>query len=239
MGDAIHNKLQNNIMNAFQNSGKRQRVQFENSDVTPTPSNTSTNGALSAVPSMIEVPQLQLEGNSFDTESRETVVDTFAERENLKLAYKVDNLKDKQIRYESHVSFLQKCLDNNITPNGLRVYCEPSIGNRDEDFLEKWHNQLTECSKALINITIEWSKNTIQKTKTEIQTTSDKLKESVPAPTFKDIETSLAKNQETRTNELIHRKNRKFYKLKYGDKETATPPPSNNRTNEIVNNRGH
>ena len=238
MGDATHNKLQNNIMNAFQNSGKRQRVQFENPEVTPTPSNTSTNGALSAVPSMIEVPQLQLEGNSFDTESRETVVDTFAERENLKLAYKVDNLKDKQIRYESHVSFLQKCLDNNITPMGLRVYCEPSIGNRDEDFLEKWHNQLTECSKALINITIEWSKNTIQKTKTEIQTTSDKLKESVPAPTFKDIETSLAKNQETRTNELIHRKNRKFYKLKYGDKE-ATPPPSNNRTNEIVNNRGH
>ena len=98
MGDATHNKLQNNIMNAFQNSGKRQRVQFENPEVTPTPSNTSTNGALSAVPSMIEVPQLQLEGNSFDVESRETVVDTFAERENLKLAYKVDNLKDKQIR---------------------------------------------------------------------------------------------------------------------------------------------
>ena len=112
---------------------------------------------------MIEVPQLQLEGNNFDTESRETVVDTFADRENLKLAYRVDNLKDKQSRYESHVSFLRKCLDNNIIPNGLRVYCEPSIGNRDEDFLEKWHNKLTECSKALINITIEWSKNTIEK----------------------------------------------------------------------------
>ena len=238
MGDATTSKLQNNIMNAFQNSKKRQRVQFENPEVTPTPSNTSTNGDLSAVPSMMEVPQLQLEGSSFDTESRETVVDTFAERENLRLAYRIDNLKDKQTRYESHVSFLRKCLDNNITPNGLRVYCEPSIGNRDEDFLEKWHNQLTECSKALINITIEWSKNTIEKTKAEIQTASDRLKESVPAPTFKDIESSLAKNQETRTNELVHRKNRKFYKLKYGDKEPATPP-SNNRANEIINNRGH
>ena len=163
MGDATHNKLQNNIMNAFQNSGKRQRVQFENPEVTPTPSNTSTNGNLSAVPSMIEIPQLQLDGNNFDTESRETVVDaSYADREKLKLAFRVDNLKDKQSRYESHVSFLRKCLDNNITPNGLRVYCEPSIGNRDEDFMEKWHNQLTECSKALINITIEWSKNTIE-----------------------------------------------------------------------------
>ena len=238
MGDATTNKLQNNIMNAFQNSKKRQRVQFENPEVTPTPSNTSTNGDLSAVQSMMEVPQLQLDGNSFDTESRETVVDTFAERENLKLAYRIDNLKDKQTRYESHVSFLRKCLDNNITPNGLRVYCEPSIGNRDEDFLEKWHNELTKCSKALIDLTIEWSKNTIDKTKAEIQTTSDKLKESVPAPTFKDIESSLSKNQETRTNELVHRKNRKFYKLKYGDKEPATPP-SNNRANEIINNRGH
>ena len=161
MGDATTNKLQNNIMNAFQNSKKRQRVQFENPEVTPTPSNTSTNGDLSAVQSMMEVPQLQLEGNNFDNESRETVVDTFAERENLRLAYRIDNLKDKQTRYESHVSFLRICLDNNITLNGLRVYCEPSISNRDEDFLEKWHNQLTECSKALINITIEWSKNTI------------------------------------------------------------------------------
>ena len=238
MGDATTNKLQNNIMNAFQNSKKRQRVQFENPEVTPTPSNTSTNGDLSAVQPMMEVPQLQLEGNNFDNESRETVVDTFAERENLKLAYRIDNLKDKQTRYESHVSFLRKCLDNKITPNGLRVYCEPSIGNRDEDFLEKWHNELTKCSKALIDLTIEWSKNTIDKTKAEIQTTSDKLKESVPAPTFKDIESSLSKNQETRTNELVHRKNRKFYKLKYGDKEPATPP-SNNRANEIINNRGH
>ena len=240
MGDATHNKPQsNNIMNAFQNSGKRQRVHFESSDVTPTPSNTSTNGDISAVSSVIEVPQLQLEGNNFDTESRETVVDTYADRENLKLAYRVDNLKDKQSRYESHVSFLCKCLDNNIIPNGLRVYCEPSIGNRDEDFLEKWHNKLTECSKALINITIEWSKNTIEKTKAEIQTTSDRLKESVPAPTFREIETSLAKNQESRTNELVHRKNRKFYKLKYGDKDREAAVPSNNRTNEIINNRGH
>ena len=240
MGDArqTNQKVQNqhNIMDAFQRSGKRPRNELE--EVTPTPSMSglSSEGTdLSASASGASLPEIQV--NSKHLESRDTIIETTrVDKEKLKLAFKIDNLKDKLGRYESHVMFLRKCLENNVIPNGLRAFVEPSIGNRDDEFLELWHGHLNDCSRKLINCTIDWSLKTIDKAKLEIKEHTDKLKTLVPAPTFKEIVVSLDKNDETRNNELVHRKNRKFYRLKYGEKERETP--SNNRTNEILNNRG-
>ena len=245
MGDANLNnsqRMQNqhNIMDAFQRSGKRSRNQLE--EITPTPSETGLTSDdqgsdLSASASAASLPQLQVNNEHLPLESRETVIETTqVDKEKLKLAFKIDNLKDKLSRYESHVMFLRKCLENNVTPNGLRVYVEPSIGNRDEDFLNQWHGHLNDCSRTLTNCVIDWSLKTIEKTKIEIKEATDRLKSLVPAPTYKEIVISLNKNDETRNNELVHRKNRKFYRLKYGEKEREAP--SNNRTNEILNNRG-
>ena len=65
-------------------------------------------------------------------------------RERERLVYRLDNLNDKKCRYLSHEAFLKKCLDHNLVPNGLRVYVEPSIGNRNDQFLNKWHSRLDE-----------------------------------------------------------------------------------------------
>ena len=62
------------------------------------------------------------------------------ERERESLVCRLDRSNDKKCRYLSHKSFLTKCLANNLTPNGLRVYVEPSIGNRNDEFLDKWHS---------------------------------------------------------------------------------------------------
>ena len=110
-------------------------------------------------------------------------------------------------------------MDNNVTPNGLKCYVEPSIGNRDEDFLKQWHGILDDCSKNLINCAIDWSVKTIESTKTEIATLTEKLKALVSEPTYKDIASSLKKNEETRTKDLVQRKNRKFYQSKYGERD--------------------
>ena len=58
--------------------------------------------------------------------------------------------------------------------------------------------------------------------------------------TYKNIASSLKKNEESRTKDLVQRKNRKFYRLKYGEKEheAQAQPRVNNRDNEIWNNRG-
>ena len=73
------------------------------------------------------------------------------ERERENLVYRLDRCNDKKCRYLSHKSFLTKCLANNLTPNGLRVYVEPSIGNRNDEFLDKWHSRLDKFSQTLTN----------------------------------------------------------------------------------------
>ena len=126
MGDANSNHLnsQANILDAFRRSGKRPRNQLED-EITPTQSMhdscIETPSDVSKSNSEISLPQLQL--NDDRLPSVDTVIETMqVDKDKVKLAFKVDNLKDKLSRYESHVTFLRKCLDNNVTPNGLRVY---------------------------------------------------------------------------------------------------------------------
>ena len=174
--------------------------------------------------------------------SAETVVGADRmENEKLKLAFKLDRLKNKVGRYESHVTFLRKCLENEVIPNGLKAYVEPSIGNRDDAFLGDWHRTLFECSKKLTTLSIDWSVKTIASTKLEIASTEETLKALVSELSYKKIQDSITKNDETRNKELINRKNRKFYRLKYGEREREDQPQpaaTNNRQNEILNNRG-
>ena len=70
---------------------------------------------------------------------------------------------------------LKKCVDNIIIPNELRAYVEPSIGNRDDVFLEGWHGILFDCSKKLINHSVEFSVKIVETTKTEIKATEEQL----------------------------------------------------------------
>ena len=99
--------------------------------------------------------------DSVDTVITPSQLDKDKER----LAFKLDKLHDKVGRYESHAAFLKKCLDNDITPNGLRVYVEPSIGNRDDEFLQTWHEHLKEFSKTLTKSVIEYSEKPVPRMK--------------------------------------------------------------------------
>ena len=118
---------------------------------------------------------------------------------------------------------------------------EPSIGDRDDAFLGDWHGTLFECSKKLTTLSIDWSLKTIASTKVEIATTEETLKALVSEQSYKKIQDSIQKNDETRNKELVNRKNRKFYRLKYGERDRddqPQPAATNNRQNEILNNRG-
>ena len=63
-----------------------------------------------------------------------------------RLAFRLDRLNDKRCRYESHELFLKKCLSDNNVPNGLKVFVELSIGNRNDEFLAIWHSKSDEFS---------------------------------------------------------------------------------------------
>ena len=242
------NKLQTTLDHMLSGSVKRlavpriggdKRAHKDDGNVTPTPSNGSlSTGEFSdiEIPSEDSRVEIQLERD----QSTGTVIEANnMEREKLRIALKLDRLKDKLSRYESHIIFLNKCVENNVIPNGLRAYVEPSIGNRDDTFLEGWHNILFDCSKKLIKHSVEFSGKIVETTKTDIKTTEDQLKALVTDQAYKKLDASLKKNDEIRVKDLTNRKNRKFYKLKYGEKEREDRQPTpNNRNNEILNNRG-
>ena len=98
--------------------------------------------------------ELEYHVGNLDSVSNETVIQNnnrWDDRERNNLVFKLDNLNDKKCRYVSHETFLKKCLDNNLVPNGLKVYVEPSIGNRNDEFLTKWHATIhTSCSLTFL-----------------------------------------------------------------------------------------
>ena len=78
-------------------------------------------------------------GQTTSNESIKTVIDTHTEAAIRNTTRFLDRLYDKQARFESHKQFLQRCLQAAVTPRGLRIELEPSIGNHDETFLAKWN----------------------------------------------------------------------------------------------------
>ena len=198
---------------------KEQPQMEDGNEITPTPS----HGSLSTGEfSDIEIPSDDSRLSVLEREhSTGTVVEANnLEKEKIKVALKLDRLKDKLSRYESHVNFLRKCVDNNIIPTGLRTYVEPSIGNRDDVFLEGWHGILFDCSKKLINHSVDFSVKIIETTKTEIKATEEQLKALVPEPAYKKIESSLKKNDEIRNKDLTSRKKQKILSFEVRRKRT-------------------
>ena len=169
---------------------------------------------------MSDSPTLQVNDVPLESGSTETVRINPNHNSNEKeyLAFKLDKLNDKKARFVSHENYLTKCLTNNLIPNGLKVYVEPSIGNRDETFLTKWYGTLGEFSRKLTNLVVEFSEQEITKTNEEIAAISERLKTRLSDNEFSKINEVISTNRSIREKELQQRKNRKFYGLKYNNK---------------------
>ena len=55
------------------------------------------------------------------------------EEETKKLSFRLDRTNNKKIRFLSHKEFLEKCFRDKLTPNGLKINLEPTIGNQNEE----------------------------------------------------------------------------------------------------------
>ena len=227
MGDATTNRSttpQEGLSNGslFFQQKKRARTDAE------TPGNSMT-------------PVLQLNDVEIDNASTETIIRNpmyrETDREKEHLTFKLDRLNDKRCRFESHEAFLNKCLTNNLIPNGLKVYIEPSIGNRDEEFLTQWHSRLDDFSKTLTADVVQYCEKEIKKTKDEIAEVSNKLKDLITVPELTDINKAISANEQSRVNELTQRKNRKFYRLKYHKNDQSGYGHRDDRRNDRRDDR--
>ena len=47
-------------------------------------------------------------------------------------------MKNKRLWFKSHKEFLEKCLKNKLTPNGLKFNFDPTTDNHSEEFVTEW-----------------------------------------------------------------------------------------------------
>ena len=143
-------------------------------------------------------------------------------------------MKDKEARYVSHKTFLTRCVQNRIIPNGLSINVEPTIGIHDEEFLDNWYKKLESFSLSLIEDIVKFCDKTLESVKTEASQTETELQQNTDKNEFDLIKTTIQRNEESTKRTLSYKKNKKFNYLKYKPKQNKTkldePLASNNIT---------
>ena len=91
------------------------------------------------------------------------------------IALKLNRLKDKVTRYESHKDFLTRCIAEKLIPKGLKLGLEPTIGNFDQEFVDEWYSKLKGFSLKLMN-DITYCEKTIEFTNESIKNTETALR---------------------------------------------------------------
>jgi hypothetical protein len=61
---------------------------------------------------------------------------------------------EKNARFQAHLDFLNKYLEEDRIPKGLSINIRPSFGAKDDTFVQQWNHKLTSASKELLTLTI-------------------------------------------------------------------------------------
>ena len=113
-------------------SNKRAREEIE--DTSPTqPVNQASTSTITEESTIVNVNYLSPRANN-------NTQNTY------KLALKLNRLKDTSTRYVADKEFLSCCIKNKLTPKGLELLLEPTIGNYDQEFIDNWYSNLEEFS---------------------------------------------------------------------------------------------
>ena len=92
------------------------------------------------------------------------------------LEIKLNRLKDKEARFESHKDFLTRCINKGLVPKGFELMVEPTISNHGQFFIE---NNLKQFSLSLMKDIVQFCDKTMTETTSKI----DKLKTSLKSNT--------------------------------------------------------
>ena len=110
-------------------------------------------------------------------------------------AIKLNRLKDKQVRFESHKEFLSRSITDGLAPKGLELMLEPTIVNHDQNFLGNYYSKLKQFSLSLMKYIVQFCDKTMDATTTEISTTETQLKSNTNQEQFKAIQSEIKNNE--------------------------------------------
>ena len=135
-------------------------------------------------------------------------------------ALKLNRLKEKAARYESHKDFLSQCVAEKLVPKGLKLELEPTFGNHDQEFLDNWFSKLNEFSLILMDHIVSYCGKTLEKTNNDISATETALKNAMEQEEFTRIQRAIETNAEATKRQLKQRKFKKYNTLKCKPKDT-------------------
>ena len=153
----------------------------------------------------------------FDSASTTTIVEpeTQDNTEERTKCIRLDRLRNKEERYESHITFLKDCLAIKRIPKGLVINLEPTIGNHDEEFLAKWYQRLEEFSMIMMTDIVEYSERVKTETTQKISTEQETLRAMMKPDDFREVTQIMDQNSSERKRALQVTKRKKFNYLKY------------------------
>ena len=162
------------------------------------------------------------------------------EEEIKKLAFRLYRINYKKIRFLSHKEFLEKRFRDKLTPTGLKINLEPTIGNQNEKFVNQWYKIQDDCTKQLMKMTIKFCETRIKETEHEIKEIDSKLQSNLRSTEYNYIKGQVSKNQEVTIEQLRREKTRKYRQLKYGEqipeKQTRNSSVKFSQANQEENN---
>ena len=127
-----------------------------------------------------------------------------------------------------------------ITPNGLKINLEPTIGIQNKEFVNQCYKIQDDCAKQLMKMTIKFSETTIKETEHEIKEINSKLQSNLASTDYSNIKGQVSKNQEVTIQQLRRKKTQKYCQLKYGkqipEKQTRNSSVKSNQPNQEEKN---
>ena len=112
---------------------------------------------------------------------------------------------------------------------------EPTIGNPNQEFLDKWYSKLKQLSLSLMEDIVRFCDKTINITTQEIITAESSLKTSTTNNyRFQEIKAEITKNIESSKKILRQRKLKKLNTLKY---KPTVPSHTNSQEDDATQNR--
>ena len=169
----------------------------------------------------LETPTIQISGPSPSNESTRLLPDSspstiLADEPNV---VKLDRLNDKKARYDAHIAFLSRCIEEKVIPKGLCIQLEPTIGNHDQQFVNNWYEKLNNFSVELMKDLVEFCQTTKSDVTEQIKTKEALIQNTSSQQKYNNISKAIKENQETRVRQLTYQKNKKFNRLKYPDNQ--------------------
>ena len=216
----------------FQGNNNMEQLRLPNN----TPQSSDSTGSMYSSDSTNTV--IDLSGRGSRVQRTQMRSDDDDDMERVKIV-RLERLKDKEDRYSSHIAFLKECIEANVIPKGLRIDLEPSIGNTDETFCEKWYKRLHEFSIILMKDVIEHSEAVETATAAKITTDTADLKKTLPLEDQKEVFDQMTESGSKRRQRLALTKKKKLTYLRYNRPERDNERRDNPRRPERQRNTEH